>query len=225
MQRSDSFDEEKRESYLALQSPTTATTGRSSALLVPHVTITSSTLDLNEVERKEGIEGPASPYKPTPSGPTSPSAHHISVLPTQKSSTIDAAATPAKPCPAQRYLWTWRFPSLLYFGWLTPLIRVGASRPLQFADVWETFDADKAEPVWREFEPAWQAQEAKAKAQGRKPKLLNTFTRMYGLEMLWCMLAYGWVNADALLGPQFLQKLVEYSQERDTVSSWEGYKW
>ena len=207
MQHSDSFDEEKREAndYLALQTPSNA--ARPTATLVPHTVITSSTLDLHSVdERKEGplFQGPPTSVKVDPLGPTSPSAvHHISVLPTQKSSTIDAAATPAPPCPGQRAEWTWRFPTLLYFGWLTPLMLLGGKRPLQFADLWQTFNSDQADAIWKEFDPAWQAQVVKAKAQGRKPKLLNTFTRVYGLEMLWCCLAYGWVNADACWARSF----------------------
>ena len=228
MQHSDSFDEEKREAnYLALQSPSAANPApRPSAVLMSNDTITSSTLDLHSVEEKRQEDAAFTKTKADPlASPTAQHAHHISVAPTQKSSTIEAATIPAPPCPGQRAMWSWRFPTLLYYGWLTPLMLLGAKRPLQFADVPQTFDSDKAESIWAEFEPAWAAQEAKSKVQGRKPKLVNTFTRVYGLEMLWCCLAYGWVNADALLGPQFLQKLVEYSQERDSVSSWQGYKW
>ena len=110
---------------------------------------------------------------------------------------------------------------------MTPLIRLGAKRPLEFTDLWQTFDSDKAEVIWSHFEPGWHAQVEKAKAQGRPPKLLNTFTRVYGWQFLWCCLTYGYVNADALLGPQFLQKLVEYSVDASegVVSVWQGYKW
>ena len=110
---------------------------------------------------------------------------------------------------------------------MTPLIRLGAKRPLEFTDLWQTFDSDKADVIWSGLEPAWLAQVEKAKAQGRPPKLLNTFTAVYGWQFLWCCLTYGYVNADALLGPQFLNKLVSYSataSERD-IPSWDGYKW
>jgi hypothetical protein len=153
------------------------------------------------------------------------SSHAVSVL--QQQPSFPTAVSAPLPCPGQRCVGSWRFPSLLYFGWLTPLIRLGARRPLQFPDLWQVFNADRPGHVFALFAPAWEKQKEKAAAAGRPPKLLNTFVSMYGWLMLWCCLTYGYVNADSLLGPQFLNELVSYSvtASQRSVPAWDGYKW
>ena len=205
---SDEGMEGSTQTFIALTSPSISTSHTTSPLVSP---VSSNTFTLASLPVKESNWS---------------SSHCIRVRPLKASP--DAAAAPATPCPGQQYYGTWRFPSLLYFGWMTPLIRLGAKRPLEFTDLWQTFDSDKADTIWSRFEPAWRAQREKAARQGRRPKLLNTFCRVYGWEFLWCCLTYAWVCADALLGPQFLKQLVSYSVEKandSSLSSWEGYKW
>ena len=161
----------------------------------------------------------------TAAAPSSAAFTAVSIT-KQHSSLITQAKEPL-PCPGEQYFGTWRHPSLLYFGWLTPLIRLGAKRPLQFDDLWQTFDEEKADVIWDKFSPAWQKENAKAAAEKRKAKLRNAFARIYGWQFLWAMLIWGYTIADTLLGPQFLEWLVNYSvraMEDPSTPSIDGYK-
>ena len=92
----------------------------------------------------EPIKTPATTISDLPS--TTSGSHFVAI--TKQNSSFTQPPAVAQPCPGQQYWGTWRHPSLLYFGWLTPLIRLGIKRPLQFDDLWQTFDAEKADVIW-----------------------------------------------------------------------------
>ena len=108
-----SEDTERR--YLALASPS-STVASTSTPIFSHATATSSAFDLHSIEEKKEEEPHSTKVDPSASASPPLPVHHISVASKQKSSTIDAAALPAAPCPGQQYEWTWRGLSLLYYG-------------------------------------------------------------------------------------------------------------
>ena len=241
MPSTDSTDDEKRShdaiqpaSYSQLTSPSSvqAMSPDSSGAFSYQNLVTPSHLSAVAEEQKESpqFDKPSTTLAvPTvasaPRGPTSDGSH-VLTLTKQHSSAISQTKEPL-PCPGQQYFGTWRHPSLLYFGWLTPLIRLGAKRPLQFDDLWQTFDEEKAEVIWDKFSPAWQRENEKAAGEQRKPKLKNAFARIYGLHFLFAMLVWGYTIADTLLGPQFLDWLVNYSvraMEDPSTPAIDGYK-
>ena len=240
MPAAEDVDEEKRAhdsfqavAYSHLSSPSTAQpmSPDSGAFSYQNL-VTPSHHAAPTEERKESppVDKPSTiaSVGPFPAACTTPpdsssAASHALTITKQHSSLIQQTKEPL-PCPGEQYFGTWRHPSLLYFGWLTPLIRLGAQRPLQFDDLWQTFDAEKAEVIWDKFQPAWTREGEKAAAEQRKPKLKNAFARMYGLQFLWVMLIWGYTIADNLLGPQFLNWLVNYSENAANEPSIDGYK-
>ena len=161
---------------------------------------------------------------------SSPSASHCVVI--QKPTAAHPVSSAELPCPGEQCgrQW-WRWPSLLYFGWLTPLLRVGVKHQLQHSDLWDVFAAEKSANVWQSFEAGFEAEVRRAanNASGSSPpNLLRTLLRVYGPTFLLVVLLYSYVVADTLLGPQFLNWLVEYSvstsQGKET-GAMAGYKY
>ena len=173
------------------------------------------------------------PFSSAASSSSPSESHSLTAKKAAQSDQPPVLAVPAAdlPCPAEQSIraWQWwRWPSLLYFGWLTPLLRLGVKRPLQQSDLWDIWTADKADNVWNEFEAGWEAELQRARTAQRPPNLLHTLVRVYGPAVLLTMLVYSYTVADALLGPQFLNWLVNYSEavsEGQSVSPIEGYKY
>ena len=133
------------------------------------------------------------------------------------------------PCPGEVAcgVW-WRWLSVLEFSWITPLLRVGLKRPLQHSDLWDTFTADHCDSAYLDFERGWDAEVQRAKRAEREPSLMYALLRVYGPTFLLVLLVYGYVVADTLLGPQFLNWLVEYSVDvssGESVAPIDGYKY
>ena len=131
------------------------------------------------------------------------------------------------PCPQRDYMYSWKFPSILYFGWLTPLLRIGANRPLQFDDLWDTFPEEKGANCYREFEVAWVKETTKAAKANRPPKLVNVVVSLIGWPFLLACAIFGYTVFDQLIGPQILKQLTEYSATIAVreVPVIDGYQW
>ena len=68
------------------------------------------------------------------------------------------------------------FASRLTFGWLFPLLRLGASRPLEHADMPELAPSDRTEVHRARFAAHW---EAAAASSARPPSFLRTLHRTF----------------------------------------------
>ena len=109
---------------------------------------------------------------------------------------------------------------------MTPLVALGMRRTIRSTDLWDCYPEEKAAHCWAAFEPHWEREKQRAQQQGRQPALMSAINGLIGWPFLFAMLAYSWVPTDQLLGPQFLNQLVQYSTEAqyESVSSWQGYK-
>ena len=105
------------------------------------------------------------------------------------------------------------------------MLSSGVKAPLQQDDLWETWTDDKPDTAWREFDAGWRAEVQRAHQSKRPPSLWSTLARVYGRSLLLVMAVYAYVVADTLLAPQFLDQLVQYSEDAGLVSVVRGYQY
>ena len=153
----------------------------------------------------------------------------LTVHPSSLSLPSSGGAAAKVPCPQVDYLYSWRIFSHLYMGWLTPLLSLGAQRPLQFEDLYDTWPSEKCNVCYAQFEPLWQQERAKAAQKKREPKLINVFYSMVGWEFLLAAVLFGYTVFNQLIGPQILKQLTSYSEAvltpGSSVTPLDGYKW
>jgi ATP-binding cassette, subfamily C (CFTR/MRP), member 1 len=127
--------------------------------------------------------------------------------------------------------------SAILFTWLSPLLQLGSKRPLMEEDLFNPYTADKSDRVYQDFLVAYEAERqrqiqiAKSGSDSAppSPRLWRVFWTQYKREILVANIIYGFVNADQLLAPYFLNRLVDFAQSRNTSSDsdsdWLGYRW
>jgi ABC-type multidrug transport system fused ATPase/permease subunit len=97
--------------------------------------------------------------------------------------------------------------SALLFWWATPLIRLGGSRPLQPADLWELAAADQPAQLRLCFEAAWAAAPRRAPAARMFLACVSIFRRELAASGLLTVLS----TACQFGAPTFIRAIVNYA--------------
>lgn len=79
--------------------------------------------------------------------------------------------------------------------WLTPLVDLGSSRPLQHEDLFQVAHEDEGRVLVEDFERFWQAEQRAASEELREPSLPRAIWRRHGgryaiyslLMVVWCV--------------------------------------
>ncbi|CAG9865345.1 unnamed protein product [Phyllotreta striolata] len=74
--------------------------------------------------------------------------------------------------------------SKLFFCWILPLLKYGASSTVQNRDVYDTLDADSASTVSRNLEQNWNDELKKSRIKNRNPNLKKTILYTFGQPFL-----------------------------------------
>jgi ABC-type multidrug transport system fused ATPase/permease subunit len=106
--------------------------------------------------------------------------------------------------------------SFLLFDWMSPLMKLGAKRPLSDRDIWMLDSWDTTEQLYDNFEKAWNEERAKP-----KPWLLRSLNKALGARFWLGGLFKIGNDAAQFVGPVFLSLLLEAMQNREPV--WHGY--
>ncbi|XP_056634445.1 ATP-binding cassette subfamily C member 4-like isoform X1 [Diorhabda sublineata] len=99
--------------------------------------------------------------------------------------------------------------SILFFGWLLPIIKRGINHSLSIKDLCQILDKDKSEDLADNLEEYWENELCRAKEKKCKPSLLKPLMKLFSCEFL----LYGilWFYANVILislKPIFLAQLI-----------------
>ncbi|KAH7836909.1 hypothetical protein Vadar_007286 [Vaccinium darrowii] len=100
--------------------------------------------------------------------------------------------------------------SKITFGWINPLMHLGAKRPLTEKDVWKLDTWDRTETLNSKFQQCW-AEESRRS----KPWLLRALHRSLGGRFWWGGFWKIGNDASQFVGPLILNQLLQSMQRRD----------
>ncbi|KAI4303732.1 hypothetical protein MLD38_039329 [Melastoma candidum] len=106
--------------------------------------------------------------------------------------------------------------SKIYFGWMTPLMKLGYKRPITEKDVWKLDTWDQTETLIERFHASWVEQ-----TQKQKPSLLRALNSSLGRRFwLGGVFKIG-TDLSQFIGPMLLSQLLKSMQQGDPA--WIGY--
>ncbi|KAJ9099303.1 hypothetical protein QFC21_004184 [Naganishia friedmannii] len=106
----------------------------------------------------------------------------------------------------------------LTFGWLTPMMRLGAKRYIEEDDMWPLPSADSAESLNHRLESAWVDQRKKVEAGKKKHASLTiALIKAYGGPYLVAGVMKAVYDCLSFLQPQLLRLLLDFVQSYETT--------
>ncbi|XP_019185928.1 PREDICTED: ABC transporter C family member 12-like isoform X2 [Ipomoea nil] len=106
--------------------------------------------------------------------------------------------------------------SRIYFGWMTPLMKLGYKKPINEKDVWMLDTWDRSETLSRKFLMCWMEE-----SQRSKPWLLRALNNSLGGRFWFGGLFKVASDLCQFVGPVLLNKLLQSLQQGDPA--WVGY--
>ncbi|XP_031130030.1 ABC transporter C family member 12-like [Ipomoea triloba] len=106
--------------------------------------------------------------------------------------------------------------SRIYFGWMTPLMKLGYKKPISEKDVWMLDTWDRTETLSRKFLMCWMEE-----SQRSKPWLLRALNNSLGGRFWFGGLFKVASDLCQFVGPVLLNKLLQSLQQGDPA--WVGY--
>eukprot|EP00210_Caulerpa_lentillifera_P008090 g7724.t1 len=115
--------------------------------------------------------------------------------------------------------------SVLTFSWMSPLLRQGYKRPLEFDDIWSLDYPDHSRKLSSDFQRHWTKELELGKGRGSKrwdnPNLFRALKKTIGPLFYQAIPLKLMVDISQFVGPVFLDLLL--SSVQDNEPSWRGY--
>lgn len=124
--------------------------------------------------------------------------------------------------------------SLAYFSWMTPLVVLGFTRPLEQTDLAHLHSSDDPVQLNKQFRDAWQAQVSAADARStaalaaavppelaapvKGPSLLRTLIAAFGPDYFVGVAVKFIYDSSQFIGPLLLQKIIVFLAARQAAS-------
>ena len=99
--------------------------------------------------------------------------------------------------------------SFVFYGWLTPLIKLGSKRPLEFEDVYQTPASLRSSVVFELFQSVWDKEQESNSGSGAN-NLGWMLVRCNMRPLLLSAVAFFLFAIVSLLQPYFIVKILEY---------------